>query len=143
MDDQSLSLLDMTAGIVAHYVSRNALAPDEVAALIVSTHAALNGVGSVSEEEIFDQPTAAKIRKSVREEGLVSFVDGRTYQSLTRHLRNHGLTPDDYRSRYGLPAHYPMVSPSYSAKRSVLAKAIGLGQSPEDRAKTRLAGTEA
>lgn len=66
---------------------------------------------------------------------LARFIDGKTYQSLKRHLGTHGLTPDDYRQRYGLPDTYPMVSPAYSAKRSALAREIGLGKGGRKPAK--------
>lgn len=130
MDDRAVSLLDMTVGIVANYVAKNSIKADEVAGLIASTHAALSNVGEPEPEpvQVFDRATTAQVRKSITDTGLVSFIDGKTYQSLKRHLGTHGLTPDDYRERYGLPDTYPMVSPAYSARRSALAREIGLGQ---------------
>ncbi|RYG99139.1 MAG: MucR family transcriptional regulator [Alphaproteobacteria bacterium] len=130
MDDETTSLLDMTVGIVANYVGNNAIRPDEVAALISSTYSALQNVGEQQGEpvEVYEQPSAAQVRRSITDNGLVSFIDGKTYQSLKRHLGTHGLTPADYRDRFGLKDDYPMVSPAYSAKRSELAKALGLGQ---------------
>ena len=127
---ENTALLDMTVGIVANYVTKNHVAPDDLPALIASIHAALSGVGEPQPDpaEQVDQPSAAQIRKSVSDAGIVSFIDGRTYQSLKRHLTRHELTPDEYRSRYGLPANYPMVAPAYAARRSELAKAAGLGQ---------------
>jgi predicted transcriptional regulator len=74
------------------------------------------------------KPSGAQIRKSIRDDGIVSFIDGKTYKTLKRHLTKHGLDPQSYRERYGLPANYAMVAPSYAAQRSALAKAIGLGQ---------------
>ena len=59
---------------------------------------------------------------------MTSFIDGRSYKSLKRHLSTNGLTPDEYRERFGLPKDYPMVAPAYSAQRSELAKSIGLGR---------------
>jgi predicted transcriptional regulator len=61
-------------------------------------------------------------------DGVVSFLDGKTYKTLKRHLGTHGLDPVSYRQRFGLPADYPMVSPNYAAQRSALAKSIGLGR---------------
>jgi predicted transcriptional regulator len=82
-----------------------------------------------SEPEIaVEKPTAAQIRKSISDEGIVSFIDGKPYKTLKRHLTKHGLTPQAYRQRYGLPADYPMVAPGYAAQRSALAKEIGLGR---------------
>lgn len=127
---ENIDLLAMTTGIVANYVTRNHLAPDEIPALIAATHAALAQVDQdpAEPEEPVAKPSAAEVRKSVSDNGIRSFLDGRLYQSLKRHLNRNGITPDEYRTRYGLAATYPMVSPAYSAKRSELAKAIGLGQ---------------
>lgn len=129
-DDRTNSLLDMTVGIVANYVANNQIKPDDLARLIASTHGALSiaGVKPVETIEPIEQPSAAQIRKSISDAGLVSFIDGKTYQSLKRHLTRHGYTPASYRETFGLRADYPMVSPVYAAKRSALAKAIGLGQ---------------
>jgi predicted transcriptional regulator len=85
----------------------------------------MNGSGSKAE---FDRPSASEIRKSARPDGIVSFLDGKTYKTLKRHLTSHGLDPKAYRERYGLPADYPMVASAYAEQRSALAKAIGLGQ---------------
>ncbi len=74
-----------------------------------------------------DTPSPAEIRKSVRPDGLVSFLDGRSYKTLKRHLTAYVLTPERYRERFGLPADYPLVAAGYAAQRSALAKAIGLG----------------
>ncbi|MBE7186618.1 MAG: MucR family transcriptional regulator, partial [Methylobacterium mesophilicum] len=71
------------------------------------------------------------IRRSVRPDGIVSFIDGKTYKTLKRHLSANGFDPRSYRERYGLPADYPMVAANYAAQRSALAKAIGLGQPRE------------
>ena len=75
-----------------------------------------------------EKPTPAQIRKSITHDGLVSFVDGKTYKTLKRHLTGAGLDPASYRQRYGLPSDYPMTAPSYSEQRSALAKSLGLGQ---------------
>ena len=87
-------------------------------------------------------------RQSIRPDGLVSFEDGRTYKSLKRHLTVRGLTPAQYRQKWGLPPDYPMVAASYSAARAELARAIGLGRkqpaevAPEpEPPKARIAGT--
>ncbi|MEJ8405228.1 MucR family transcriptional regulator [Brevundimonas vesicularis] len=123
------SLLDMTVGIVANYVSNNDLPHERIGDLIHSTHAALAGIGQ-AKPEVVEAParaSAAQIRKSITDEGLISFLDGRTYKSLKRHLSTNGITPNEYRDRFGLPSTYPMVSPAYSARRSELAKSLGLG----------------
>ena len=74
------------------------------------------------------KPDKAGIRKSIHPDYLTCFLDGRQYKSLKRRLSTEGLTPDDYRTRFGLPKDYPMVAPSYSAQRSALAKTLGLGR---------------
>lgn len=98
--------------------------------LISSTHEALANAGAdpVDVVEPVGHPSSAQIKKSISDAGLVSFIDGKTYQSLKRHLTRHGYTPASYRETFGLRADYPMISPVYAAKRSALAKAIGLGQ---------------
>ena len=128
-DQPAPSLLDMIVGIVANYVSNNDLPPERIGDLIFSIHAALANVGQPEPEavEIYVRANAGQIRKSITDAGLVSFLDGRTYKSLKRHLSANGITPDEYRDRYGLASDYPMVSPAYSARRSELAKSIGLG----------------
>jgi predicted transcriptional regulator len=75
-----------------------------------------------------EKPTAAAIRKSITPSHLISFVDGKPYKSLKRHLSIKGYTPEAYRERYGLSRDYPMTAPNYSAQRSELAKKAGLGQ---------------
>jgi predicted transcriptional regulator len=129
---QTTDFVDLAADIVAAYVSNNPVRTTDLPDLIRSVHAALNGlVGGVAQptEEIApEKPTAAQIRKSVMPDGIVSFLDGKSYKTLKRHLSSHGLDPHSYRQRYGLPADYPMVAPSYAAMRSELAKSIGLGQ---------------
>lgn len=72
--------------------------------------------------------SAREIRVSIQPDFLTSFEDGKKYKSLKRHLAGRGLTPDEYRAKWGLPADYPMVSPNYSATRSQLAKNSGLGR---------------
>jgi predicted transcriptional regulator len=75
-----------------------------------------------------EKPSAAAVRKSITDDHLISFIDGKRYKTLARHLKKHNHTPESYRERYGLKADYPMTAPSYSAMRSNLAKERGLGQ---------------
>ena len=121
--------IDYTVNIVARYVVANHVPVAELPALIASVHAAIAGLGRVAPAEVeqVEQPTAAQIRKSITPDALISFIDGRPYKTLKRHLTGHGLTPDSYRARFGLGADYPMTAPSYSAQRSALAKSLGLG----------------
>ena len=135
-DEASNTLAVITAELVAAYVSNNPVPASELPALIARVHGAVSGLvagtltpesGAAPQADI-EKPSAAQIRKSVRQDGIVSFIDGKTYKTLKRHLTSHGLDPRSYRDRYGLPADYPMVAPSYAEQRSALAKAIGLGQ---------------
>ncbi|MCJ2015191.1 MucR family transcriptional regulator [Methylobacterium sp. J-076] len=117
--------------IVAAYVSHNHVAPADLPSLIASVHqavAALTAGPVAAPEEPADKPNTAQVRKSVQHDGIVSFLDGRSYKTLKRHLSAHGLSPASYRQRFGLAADYPMVAPSYSEKRSSLAKSLGLGR---------------
>ena len=129
-DERTDGLMDLTVGIVANFVANKRITSEDLSSLIASTHAALSRAGSSVGEPVepVAKASAAQIRKSISELGLVSFVDGRTYQSLKRHLGAHGFSPQTYRETFGLRADYPMVSPAYAAKRSALAKASGLGQ---------------
>jgi predicted transcriptional regulator len=77
------------------------------------------------------------IRKSVTPDYLVCLDDGKKFKSLKKHLGSLGMTPDQYRSKWGLPQSYPMVAPNYAAARSALAKQIGLGQLRRDAGKRR------
>ena len=126
--------IEIASGIVAAYVSNNPTPVSELPRLIQSVHGAISSLesGAVPRAPALvaqaEKLTPVQIRKSVREDGIVSFIDGKTYKTLKRHLTSHGLDPRGYRDRYGLPAVYPMVAPSYAEKRSALAKAIGLGQ---------------
>ena len=129
--DRVLSFTELAGEIVAAYVSNNPVPVAELPNLIHSVHSAILGLASDSASVAaiaeIDRPSAAQVRKSVRDDGIVSFIDGKAYKTLKRHLSANGLDPKSYCDRYGLPADYPMVAPSYAAQRSALAKAIGLG----------------
>ena len=130
MDDEQSSKIAMASDIVSAYVGNNAVSADQLPALIQSVYKAILGVEGPIEEpkEEVQRATPAQIRKSITDAGLVSFEDGKTYQSLKRNLATRGLTPQQYREKWGLPRDYPMVSPAYAAKRSELAKSMGLGR---------------
>lgn len=122
---------DLTAQIVSAYVGNNAVPREALPDLIASVHTALARLSAEpapEPEAPVEKPSAAEIRKSITDTGIVSFIDGRPYKTLKRHLTAHGLDPRGYRERYGLPADYPMVAPAYAAQRSSLAKRIGLGR---------------
>jgi predicted transcriptional regulator len=130
----ALDLTELACDIVAAYVSNNSVPIAELPNLIQSVHDAVRELtsgsvpGSTTAASEVDKPSAAQIRKSVRPDGIVSFIDGKAYKTLKRHLTANGLDPHSYRHRYGLPADYPMVASEYAERRSTLAKTIGLGQ---------------
>lgn len=128
-------LTELTAAIIGAYVSNNSVPVAELPALIRSVHAAIGGLGQSTEAAApeVEKATPSQIRKSIQQDGLVSFIDGKTYQTLKRHLTRHGLDMPAYRQRYGLPADYPSTAPGYSEKRSALARSLGLGQQRRNR----------
>lgn len=124
------NLINIASDIVAAYVSHNHVAHGDVPAVIATVHACLTQLVSNAPniaEAAPDRPGAAQIRRSVQNDRIISFIDGRSYKTLKRHLTANGLTPDSYRKRFGLPGDYPMTAPSYSERRSSLAKKFGLG----------------
>lgn len=132
MSDARDDVIALTAGIVAAYVSRQAVSAADLAGLMRTVRDGLVALQEPAPAAAVTKPdgfrlTATEIRKSMTADALVSFLDGKPYKTLKRHLTSHGLTPDSYRARFGLPADYPMVAAGYAAQRSVLAKAIGLG----------------
>ncbi len=128
-DLDQTALVEMTTEVVAAYVTNNHIRAAELADLISTVHAALAGMGStpVAEPEPDKPVPPVSIRRSITDDYLISLEDGQRYKSLKRHLNVRGLTPEEYRLKWGLPVDYPMVAPSYAAKRSELAKSIGLG----------------
>ena len=131
--DMAETLITLTSDIAAAHVSNNSVAVDEVPALIRNIYDALAGLGSAPQEEEKLQP-AVSVRSSVKSDHIVCLEDGKKMKMLKRHLMtDHGLTPDQYRARWGLASDYPMVAPDYADKRRDLAKKIGLGRKPGQR----------
>ncbi|MHC1999535.1 Ros/MucR family transcriptional regulator [Methylobacterium sp. CM6241] len=124
--------IELTADIIAAYVSNNSVAVGSLHELLSSVHAALSGLTSggsaAAEADKIQKATAAQIKKSITPDALISFEDGKPYRTLKRHLTIRGLTPEAYRAKHGLHANYPMTSAGYSAARSALAKELGLGK---------------
>ncbi|WP_062015517.1 MucR family transcriptional regulator [Aureimonas sp. AU4] len=122
-----------TAEIVAAYVSNNHVPRDELASLIGSVFEALN-FQVASQTPAAEAPAlvpAVPIKKSATPDYLICLEDGKKFKSLKRHLMtDFGLTPEAYRQKWGLPADYPMVATAYAAKRSELARKMGLGRKP-------------
>ncbi|ESQ92593.1 MucR family transcriptional regulator [Asticcacaulis benevestitus] len=124
--------IDRTVDIVSAYVSNNPVPPSGLSALIKSVYATLSAPRKSSETVAQVTATlvpAVSVKKSISGDWLICLEDGQKFKSLKRHLlTKYGLTPDAYRVKWNLPRDYPMVAPSYSATRSTLAKANGLGQ---------------
>lgn len=128
--DTSELLITLTADIVAAHVSNNSVSVSDVAQLIGNVHNALGGLSVAAPVEVVQEP-AVPIRSSVKQEYIICLEDGKKMKMLKRHLMTlYGMTPEDYRAKWGLAADYPMVAPAYAEKRRVLAKAIGLGRAP-------------
>ena len=134
-EDAEDTLLTLTADIVAAHVSNNSVAVNDLPNLIQNVHAALTGISSSrSATEPRPEPKVS-VRASVKPDYIVCLEDGKKQKMLKRHLMtNHGMTPNEYREKWGLPADYPMVAPNYAEQRRTLAKSIGLGTK---RRKTR------
>ncbi|UVK50259.1 MucR family transcriptional regulator (plasmid) [Mesorhizobium sp. AR02] len=127
--EPSNNMIELTADIVAAYVQKNAVPVSVLPDLIASVNSALSNIGASAPIAEPAPTPAVNPKKSVFPDYIISLEDGRKYKSLKRHLAtSHGLTPDEYRARWGLPKDYPMVAPSYSATRSALAKSLGLGR---------------
>lgn len=127
VENDAADLVSLIADVVSAYVSNNAVPVAELAGLVASVQAALGGLGQAKEDPAPAFTPAVPVKKSITEDAIISLIDGKSYRTLKRHLTGHGLTPDEYRTRYGLQRDYPMVAASYAAKRSELAKSIGLG----------------
>lgn len=126
--DINETLITLTSDIVAAHVSNNNVDVSDVPSLISNVYAALSGLGEATQEEETPPEPAVSIRASVKPDYIVCLEDGKKLKMLRRHLMTHyGMTPDDYRAKWGLPADYPMVAPNYAERRRALAKEIGLG----------------
>ncbi|MBB2164572.1 MucR family transcriptional regulator [Gluconacetobacter sp. 1b LMG 1731] len=126
----------LTAKIAAAYVSHVSMPPDALPPLLTSLYDTLAGLGAAVEVPPALTPAAAP-KKSVFPDYIICLEDGRPFKTLKRHLLSaYNLTPDQYRARWNLPADYPMVAPNYSAHRTRLAKAAGLGRAEAPPAET-------
>ena len=135
------TLLTLTADIVAAHVSNNSVAVNDLPTLIQNVHSALASISSSGSAPEAKPEPKVSIRASVKPEYIVCLEDGKKQKMLKRHLMtNHGMTPDEYRQKWGLAADYPMVAPNYAEQRRALAKSIGLGTK---RRKTRGRGKAA
>ena len=132
MSDQTSSgILSLTAQIVSAHLSNNRIETGAVPSLIQSVYQSLATAGHILAQPAAVLTPAVPVRKSVFPEYIVCLEDGKKLKMLKRHLQaSYGLTPEKYRTKWGLPSDYPMVAPTYAATRSTLARKIGLGRKP-------------
>jgi predicted transcriptional regulator len=131
-------LVELTAEIVAAYVSNHVVPVAELPTLIADVHSALNNTTAPAPVIVpAEKPKpAVSVRKSVQDDQITCLECGGTFKSLKRHLMtHHNLSPEEYREKWDLPADYPMVAPAYAEARSRLAKEMGLGQRRKRRGK--------
>ncbi len=137
-ESNSKMLTELSVEIIAAYVANNSLPAADLPALLQSVHNTLGRItGGVKTEEpkIEELKPAVPVKKSVADDYIVCLEDGKHFKSLKRHLHSeHGLSPQDYRSKWGLAKDYPMVAPAYAKSRSALAKTLGLGRKADTAA---------
>lgn len=122
--------LELTTDIVSAYVSHNPVPASELTTLIKETFAVLNDLKSGGDTAPAEElKPAVPVKKSVTDDYIICLEDGKKFKSLKRHLRaKYGMSPEEYREKWGLSADYPMVSPNYARERSRLAREMKLGQ---------------
>ncbi len=128
-------ITSLTARIVAAYVSHHQLPVSELPRLIQSVRDSLQRLTAPAEEAPAKEELkpAVPIKKSVTPDYIVCLEDGKKLKMLKRHLMSsYGITPDEYRAKWGLPSDYPMVAPNYAKARSDLAVKLGLGRRSND-----------
>jgi predicted transcriptional regulator len=132
--DMHEALITLTADIVAAHVSNNSVSVSDLATLISNVHGALAGLSDGSSSPATKREPAVSVRSSIKPDYIVCLEDGKKLKMLKRHLMTHyGMTPDDYRAKWGLASDYPMVAPNYAEQRRMLAVKIGLGRKPGKR----------
>lgn len=135
--DNHDGIVSLGAEIISAYVANNPVPMSELPALIANIHNALTALGSEpAPAQPEPQKPAVPIKKSVHDDFIVCLEDGMKFRSMKRHLTtHHAMTPAEYREKWKLPGDYPMVAPSYAAKRSALAKKTGLGRKAKEAPK--------
>ncbi len=123
--------IELAVDVVVAFVSNNSLPVGELPALIHAVHTSImrlvEGPQSAA-QQVEEKAPAGSVRRSITPDYLICLDDGKRFKSLRRHLTTLGMTPEQYREKWRLPADYPMVAPNYAAQRSALAKKMGLGQ---------------
>ena len=137
-ENDTNAVAEMATTIVSAYVANNSIPMAELPTLIHSIHQTLGRLSdttAVPETRTEELKPAVAVKKSVTEDYIISLEDGRKFKSLKRHLAaEYGMTPEQYRVKWGLPTNYPMVAPAYAKQRSSLAKSLGLGRKPANAA---------
>jgi predicted transcriptional regulator len=127
-------ILALTTEIVSAHVANNNVVNAEVPELIQQVYNKLSELASGEEVSSVELTPAVPIKKSVTDDFIICLEDGKKLKMLKRHLMTaYGMTPEEYRTKWGLRPDYPMVAPNYAAKRQELAKKIGLGRKPKAR----------
>jgi predicted transcriptional regulator len=138
-------LTGLTVNIVSAYVTNNVITGENLPELISAVHAAVvkASAGTVEMPKAELKP-AVPVKKSVTDDAIICLEDGKKFKSLKRHLQSHyGMSPEEYREKWGLARDYPMVAPAYAAARSHLAKTMGLGRRPGEVAETPVKAAKA
>jgi len=135
---QAEMLITLTSDIVAAHVSNNSVSVSDLPVLIQNVHGALAGLSVTAPPPEVKLEPAVSVRSSIKPDYIVCLEDGKKLKMLKRHLMTHyQMTPDDYRTKWNLPADYPMVAPNYAEQRRTLAKKIGLGTKRRRRTATK------
>lgn len=136
-------LRELVSNVAAAYFSNSSVSPGDIPNVLAQIAASLGAIGEPSEAKPAEagvrpraKPTDAEIRNSIRADGLISFEDGRTYKTLRRHLNKLGMTPAQYKAKWGLPHDYPLVAPNLSEFRSAMARQKQLGRLPKTPSST-------
>jgi predicted transcriptional regulator len=137
MTDNPDRLRELVSNVAAAYFSNSSVSPADIPNVLAQIAESLGAIGepvpakpAAAPAPQRAKPTAAEIRNSIQPDGLISFEDGRPYKTLRRHLNRLGLTPNQYREKWGLPYDYPLVAPNLSELRSAMARQKQLGRQP-------------
>jgi predicted transcriptional regulator len=121
-------ILHLSTDIVAAFVSNNSVTVDKLPALLQDVHDAVRALAKGGTASAGSQEPAVPVKRSITPDYVICLEDGKKLKMLKRYLRTqYGLSPEDYRRKWALPADYPMVAPNYAKRRSEFAKEIGLG----------------
>ncbi|TSE02921.1 MucR family transcriptional regulator [Mesorhizobium intechi] len=133
-------IVKLMADVVSAYVSNHPVPASELPPLIDQIYRSLDLLRSDASNHAAAErlKPAVPIKKSVTPDFIISLETGKKFKSLKRHLRVNGLSPEEYRAKWGLPTDYPMVAPNYTVSRSLLAKKFGLGLKPRESKNLRL-----